>query len=216
MKKLLSLLVVFTLLLGIIPTVSADDVLLISPNPNSLSFADLPQDDWSYEAVMSLAKDGIISGADGLIRPGDFITREEFAKVIILATGRVPNTGISFEAPDKDEIQPWALLYIATAFEDGLMKGYEDESVGPKNLLTRAQVASICVKALKANCEYTGVSFSDVEKDSWYAQDVECAKVLGIINGYEDGTFRGDNPVTRKEAFTIIYKTKALLDVLNS
>ncbi len=216
MKKVLSLLVAFSILVCAMPLALADDVILISPKPETVEFTDLPKDDWAYEAVMSLAKDGIVSGSDAMVRPDDYITREEFAKIIILATGRVPNTDFSFEVPDKDEVEPWALLYIATAFEDGLLKGYEDSSVGPKDALTRAQIATVAVRALKANCEHTGKSFSDVSEDDWYAKDVECAKVIGIVSGYEDGTFRPDNTVTRKEAFAIVYRTKAFLDLLQN
>ena len=54
--------------------------------------------------------------------------------------------------------------------------------------------------------EYQGL-FPDVTADKWYALYVEAAKELGLINGYEDGTFRPEQNITRAEACTIVNNT---------
>ncbi len=217
MKKVLSLIVAFSILVCAMPTVFADDVLLISPNPNSAPvFADIEKDDWAYEAIEALSKDGIISGADGLIRPNDPVTRAELSKMIVLIKDFEIASDAEFESPDKYAIEKWALPYIATALREGIIKGFENGCVGADETVTRAQIATVAVRAMKATSENKGDSFSDVASDSWYAKDVECAKVIGIISGYEDGTFRPDNTVTRKEAFAILYRAKAFLDLLQN
>ncbi len=46
--------------------------------------------------------------------------------------------------------------------------------------------------------------FPDVQASKWYAKNIEKATAAGIMVGYEDGTFRPDQPLTRAEAATIV------------
>ncbi|MDY7993129.1 S-layer homology domain-containing protein [Paenibacillus polymyxa] len=50
----------------------------------------------------------------------------------------------------------------------------------------------------------TLTSFDDVQPESWYADSVRTAAAAGLINGYTDGSFRPDTPVSREELAVII------------
>ena len=75
--------------------------------------------------------------------------------------------------------------------------------VKPNNQITRAEVATIFYRLLEDEVrdEYdtTTNDFSDVTADSWYNQTVSTLARMGIVKGYEDGTFRPNAPITRAE-----------------
>ena len=79
--------------------------------------------------------------------------------------------------------------------------GYPDSSVRPNNPITRAEAASIFWRLLSAvEKEYPMATvFSDVRNGVWYAQSVSYLASINIIQGYPDGTFRPDQPITRAE-----------------
>lgn len=75
--------------------------------------------------------------------------------------------------------------------------------VKPNNQITRAEVATIFYRLLEDEVrdEYdtTVNDFSDVTADSWYNQTVSTLARMGIVKGYEDGSFRPNAPITRAE-----------------
>lgn len=75
--------------------------------------------------------------------------------------------------------------------------------VRPENNITRAEVATIFFRLLtdesRTKFWTTENSFTDVESADWYNNAVSTATQAGIVNGYEDGTFRPNNPITRAE-----------------
>ena len=85
------------------------------------------------------------------------------------------------------------------------IQGYPDNSVKPDNNITRAEVAMIFFRLLsnsdKNNPQPT--VFSDVASGAWYAQAVNYLASKGILEGYPDGTFKPNAPITRAEFATI-------------
>lgn len=188
---------------------------VVADSAAEITYTDLAADDWAYEAIMALSKRGIISGdANKTVRPADGVTRQEVAKIILGARGIATDAEAALDAADADAVADWAKQYVATAMANGIIKGYEDGSVQPAKVVTRAEFAVVIVRAISATSEVSGNSFTDVPSDAWYAADVECAKTLGIVGGYEDGSFRGENTVTRREAFAMVNRMVNLLDAL--
>lgn len=93
----------------------------------------------------------------------------------------------------------------------GIVKGYEDDTYRPEIVVTRAEFATLVVKALgldSAAAFSIGLTlFSDVPSDAWYAGYVNVAASQGLLKGYQDGTFRPMNVVTYPEALTILVRT---------
>ncbi|MEE0435717.1 MAG: VWA domain-containing protein, partial [Peptococcaceae bacterium] len=81
--------------------------------------------------------------------------------------------------------------------------GYEDGMVKPQRNITRAEVSSIFYRLLEDEVRddnTTDVSdFSDVSASDWYGTTVATLSKMGIVKGYEDGTFRPNAPITRAE-----------------
>ena len=85
--------------------------------------------------------------------------------------------------------------------------GYEDGTIRPEADITRGEVAAIFFRLLteqvRAAHWSTGSGFADVDGEDWFNVAVSTMASLGIVDGYEDGTFRPGQPVTRGE-FTAI------------
>ena len=83
------------------------------------------------------------------------------------------------------------------------IKGYPDGTVGPDRNITRAEISTIFFRLLTDRAARKNLStensFSDVDEDAWYNTAVSTMAAMGIVSGYEDGSFRPDAPITRAE-----------------
>lgn len=144
-----------------------------------------------------------ISGyTDGLFKPDASITRAEMAAIAAKALDKeLKAASLSFTDVPADH---WAKDVIDRVTKMGLMEGYPDGSFKPEQTITRAEMASL-VARLNNTTVGNGESFSDVS-GHWAKKAIESAKAAGIINGYEDGTFRPEAKLTRAEAVTMFSK----------
>lgn len=102
----------------------------------------------------------------------------------------------------------------------GITSGYEDGTYRPDNTITRAEAVKILTAAVglddNAVEEYRGDEnkFSDIDENYWAADYIKAGALNGIIEGFDDGTFRPDDNVTVEQLLTMIvsmvgYKTYA-------
>ena len=102
----------------------------------------------------------------------------------------------------------WFYPYVLYAFDNSLMKGKSDTVFGPGDKVTRAEIVTVFYRMAGGWCEHPEqyLRFTDVKGSSteWYAPYVGWAKYEELIDGYEDKTFRPDNPVTRQELAKLI------------
>ena len=104
----------------------------------------------------------------------------------------------------------WAQTEIDTLLEKGVVRGYEDGSFRPDAPITRAEFVALLNRA--AGIQPSGVSnsFTDVDSRDWFAGDAGLAAAIGTITGFEDGTFRPANPITRQEVAVILARALGL------
>ncbi|MFM9330193.1 S-layer homology domain-containing protein [Paenibacillus mesotrionivorans] len=103
----------------------------------------------------------------------------------------------------------WAAKDTELLATKGIIDGIADNRFAPEGVLTRAEIASLLVRA--AGLEEKALSaatMNDVRGDDWYAGYVQAAVSAGLIDGYEDGTFRAGAAVTREELAVLL--TRAL------
>ena len=184
----------------------------------ALNFSDLTSDDWAYNSILNLVKKGIVSGDTiGTIRPDGNVTREEVAKMMVVARRFAVSDDTAIKAADSASVSDWAKGYFKTAMDKGIITGYTDGTVRGTGSVNRAEMATIIVRSINASIDgFTSSSFTDITENDWYAKYVECAKTLGIVNGYQDGSFAGENLVTRREAFAMIERMVRLLEALEA
>lgn len=97
----------------------------------------------------------------------------------------------------------WAESYINTAVSKKIINGYPDGRFLPDKAVTRAEFATMVNKAL-GNTGTESLSFRDVYNGEWYYNDIAKAVAAAYTAGYDDNTFRPNNPITRQEAAVMI------------
>lgn len=124
-----------------------------------------------------------------------------FVLVLSLVLG---SFGMAFAAPLSDVAGEKSEEAVKVLTELGVVSGYPDGTYKPGNIVTRAEMAVIVVRALGLADYATGTSsFSDMG-GHWSNPYVAYATSLGIISGYPDGTFRPDKTVSYDEAATML------------
>ena len=122
----------------------------------------------------------------------------------------VPNTATAVTYHDTVDTDCELAVDVLDAL--GIMRGYTDGSFLPYNTITKAEMASVAVKLAGVN-EYSEEAPDDMELfndmydyEGWAAGVVAMAKTMGIAQGYGNGLFGVNDPVTRQDAITIIYR----------
>ena len=91
----------------------------------------------------------------------------------------------------------------------GIIDGKSDGNFDPDGSMTRAEFATIVVRALGLTPADTG-AFADVASTAWYAPYVGAASTYGLINGVGEGRFNPDGTITRQEAAVLVSRAAAL------
>ncbi len=106
------------------------------------------------------------------------------------------------EFPDVEN--HWARDAINDMGSRMIVTGNLNGNFNPDNSITRAEFAAIMVRALGLAPGVGTNRFSDVVSSSWYCGYVKTATAYGIITGYDDGTFRPNDLITREQAMTML------------
>jgi len=157
---------------------------------------------WAQGNIEKLVSLGAVSGyPDGSFKPGKTISRAEFASMLVKAFKLTASSGKSF----TDTTGHWAKDAIATAAACGVVNGYDVDTFGPNDLITREQIAAMIVNAAKLSPATGELQFADSGSVSeWAKKSVITAVKNGIMNGYPDNKFLPRGNATRAEAVTVI------------
>lgn len=102
---------------------------------------------------------------------------------------------------------PWAVEYINTLAQAGVVNGYNDNTFKPGNNVKRADFIIMLLKAMGVDTTTTPHSnFSDVRVDKYYYNAVGLAKDMGIASGNNDGTFNPESNITRQDMMILAKK----------
>ena len=145
----------------------------------------------------------IFGDPDGSVRPDASITRAEAVTVfyrLIDDGGKQNPLPNPFPDVPGDE---WYAGYVSYAANKGIVLGYPDGSFRPADNITRAEFATIMSRFVDASVAPSS-GFADVPSDHWAKGPIDACAANGWIEGYMDGTFRPENPITRAEAVTIL------------
>ena len=88
------------------------------------------------------------------------------------------------------------------AYAGGLMTGVSANEFAPEQTTTRAMIVSMLAR-LEGVESANNAGFADVSNE-WYATAVNWAANVGVVNGYEDGTFKPNQPITREQLAAIL------------
>lgn len=160
----------------------------------------------------------VIGYTDGTIRPSNNISRAEVATIFFRLLTDEARTQYDKTTSSFSDIKDgaWCCRAVSTLTNMGIIKGYTDGTFRPNADITRAELATIIARFAKLDVNTK--TFSDIN-GHWAQKSIELAAGNGWINGYEDGTFRPNNNITRAETFAMINRvldrqTESVSDLL--
>ena len=171
---------------------------------------------WGAPFINKLVSKNVIKGyPDGTFKPNNKIIRGDFFLLVnnIINKKSEDITNINFKDLDvtyySDAIKNLASLNI--------ISGYKDNTIKPKDFITREEVAVVLNNVLnhfnKNTEKDNNIDFSDKSQiSSWAYKSIEKLSSLGIINGYNDNTIKPKNNITRAEVAKVLSNVINLLE----
>lgn len=168
------------------------------PKGESKTFTITPDSGYRIKDVLV---DGVSVGAVSTYTFEDVVENHTIHATFARKHTPTPSTP-TVEIPDDDA------LGLNTDDHFAYIIGYPDGTVQPNGQITRAEATTIFFRLLteesrSANLTKTN-GYTDVASDAWYNTAVSAMTKAGIVDGYPDGTFRPDAPITRAEMAKII------------
>ena len=146
----------------------------------------------------------IIGYGNNDVRPQNNITRAEVATIFFrLLTDETREANMTKSNSYNDvKDGDWFCCAVSTLSKMGIIKGYEDGSFKPNDPISRAEFAAIAAR-FDPDGDKTPASFFDVTSH-WAKDEISIAANHGWIKGYEDGSFKPDQKITRAETMTLV------------
>ena len=146
----------------------------------------------------------IVGYGNGEVRPQNSITRAEVAAIFFrLLEDDVRDANYTRQNKFTDvSNDAWYCSAVSTLSAMGIISGYPDATFRPNASITRAEFAAIATR-FDVNGDKTPVSFSDIA-GHWAKDEIAVAANNGWVNGYEDGSFRPQNKITRAETMSLV------------
>lgn len=184
-------------------------------------FTDVPTEHWANVCIMEMASEGVISGyPDGTFAPDEPVSRAEFCKIVILASGReLPNL---YEARTSWYAVPgieghWCEQYMSAMAKDTwtYREWYLTENVDPNQTINRGEAAMGIADLLYGYPRsyersevkaYLQARYTDSDLFGAFQNTVYEATLKGFMTGYADGSFLVQKKITRAELCSILYK----------
>ncbi len=176
--------------------------------PVRVSFTDVGDDIiWARDAIEILAGQGIIEGTGKGFEPGRYISRAEFVQMIVKALGlsSISDSGITFTDVEPGD---WFAEAVEITCVNDIISGYPDTAFRPDKPITRNEIASI-LQRLQIDNNLSGVELDYADQGAipaWALPGIRFSCQANLMNGYEDGTFRGNNSLSRAEAAVTVYR----------
>lgn len=168
---------------------------------------------WARDEIEYVFHEKWMTGvAEGQFAPNQPLTRAQAASVVARAQE------LLFQ---EDELRSfhdvssshWAWHDIQAVQAAGYMTGFEDGSFRPNEAVTREQLAVMLARVLELSTSSSSVSgpFADVHASRWSSGAVLSLAKAGVLNGYEDGSFRPARAVTRAEMAAVLQTAHPLM-----
>ena len=146
----------------------------------------------------------VVGYPDGMVYPQKNITRAEVATIFFRLLEDETREANMTKSNGYNDMKDgaWYTCAVSTLSKMGIIKGYEDGSFKPDASISRAEFAAIAAR-FDPDGDTTPATFSDVSSH-WAKDEISIAANHGWIKGYEDGSFKPDQKITRAETMTLV------------
>ena len=210
-QRILSALLALCIVFSLVPTALAE---------KADDFTDVSRSDWYYQFVDYVTSKGYFNGvADKTFAPADNMTRAMFVTVLFRfhgAKGDSSQSAFVDVAPGE-----WYTAAINWAAANRIVDGVGNGKFAPNDPITRAQMCTMIErylalykKAWKVTLPETGSVSVMVDENAIPAYALAAVKQCqrhGLVNGFEDGTFRPNELSTRAQVAAVIYRMSYLV-----
>lgn len=210
-QRILSALLALCIVFSLVPTALAE---------KADDFTDVSRSDWYYQFVDYVTSKGYFNGvADKTFAPADNMTRAMFVTVLFRfhgAKGDSSQSAFVDVAPGE-----WYTAAINWAAANKIVDGVGNGKFAPNDPITRAQMCTMIEryldlyrKAWKVTLPETGSVSVMVDESAIPAYALAAVKQCqrhGLVNGFEDGTFRPNDLSTRAQVAAVIYRLSHLV-----
>ncbi len=217
MKKLLSLAVasamIISLSTGVLAVEYGEEYTNMPTKTYTQKFDDVSSSHWAFAYIGEMSDREVVSGyPNGKFYPNNEVTRAEFARIMTSASGLQISAPTSKDFNDV-ALDAWYAPYVHAAYP--YLSGYQisgNSYYMPDTPALREDIAVALVKlkgydTLGADESLLKTMFTDIDSISSDARKyVAVAVERGLVSGYEDDTFRGQNSITRAEATAMLWR----------
>ena len=210
-QRILSALLALCIVFSLVPTALAE---------KADDFTDVSRSDWYYQFVDYVTSKGYFNGvADKTFAPADNMTRAMFVTVLFRfhgAKGDRSQSAFTDVAPGE-----WYTDAINWAAANRIVDGVGNGKFAPNDPITRAQMCAMIEryldlyrKAWKVTLPESGslsVMVDESAIPAWALAAVKQCQRHGLVNGFEDGTFRPNDLSTRAQVAAVIYRMSHLV-----
>lgn len=163
----------------------------------------------------------IVGYDDNVFGPELPISREEVSAIFarLIANNIYMDKEYDTSFPDVGE--GWSKDYIGYLEKFSVVTGYEDGTFRPQNYITRAEMAVMMAKAegydISGYMSSDELAYPDVDEgySEWAVKAIKYLTDRGIMEGYPDGTFGPNRPITRAETVATVNRVLADMTVGN-
>jgi hypothetical protein len=173
------------------------------------TFTDVLYGDTHRHDIHLVTDEGLAEGYDdGTFRPDDAVRRDQMATFLARAMHATTDAEPPYGDVRPDQAHATAIAAIS---EYEVAQGYGDGTFRPGEVVTRAQMASFLTRAYRLEADRPP-PYDDVDADGTHAEPIAAVTEAGIAAGYDDGTFRPAEPVTRAQMAAFLARAEASLD----
>ena len=169
----------------------------------------LPNGKTSNPVTLSLPKDSGDTTYQAVVSTSGTATSSKYNPATTTMDGKVSTSGsYTVKTNQKDfsdianksvEMQN-AIRYLASK---GIINGTDATHFSPDGSITRAEIAALMVRALGKLDNSAKPTFKDVTTSNWYYATAASSQKAGLINGYEDNTFRGGTQINKEQIVAV-------------
>ncbi len=190
------------------PVVPEEEPEEIPEEVPAISFPDVKEGDWYYDAVSFVCNEGLFNGTGNGFEPNGKMTRAMLVTVLYRLGGEQTAEASAF---DDVKAGDWYFDAVNWAASKGIVKGVNEYAFAPNESVTREQLATILYRFAASKGEDTEGSdistFADADTVSSYAIDaISFAVARGIVTGKGEGILAPRDTATRAEVATMLMR----------